>query len=79
MMNSAGGGWWMMGLGWTFMVLIWMLVIVGLVALVRWLMRQWDERSEARRKTPLELLQERYARGEIGQDEYEQKRRALLH
>lgn len=28
-------------------------------------------------RTPLEILDERYARGEIGRDEYEQVRRAL--
>jgi putative membrane protein len=29
------------------------------------------------RRTPLEIVQERYARGEIGREEYEQKRRDL--
>jgi uncharacterized membrane protein len=31
----------------------------------------------SRDKTPLEILQERYARGEIDQKEYEQKKRDL--
>jgi putative membrane protein len=34
-------------------------------------------RGEPREKTPLEILQERYARGEIGRDEYEQRKRDL--
>lgn len=71
-----GGSWWM-GLGWIFMILFWVLIILGVVALVRWLGMAGGDRREAQRKAPLEILQERYARGEIERDEYEQKRRDL--
>ena len=77
MMDWAGGSGWM-GLGWIFMILIWVLVILGIVALVRWFATGSGDRREAQRKTPLEILRERYARGEIEREEYEQKRRDLM-
>jgi putative membrane protein len=65
-----------MGFGYFFMIAFWALVVLGIVALVRWLMSQSGTR-DGRGKTALEILQERYARGEIGRDEYEQKRKDL--
>lgn len=69
-----GSGW---GMGWVFMILVWVLIVVGVVALVRWPGIPWGERRDTPRKTPLEILQERYARGEIEREEYEQKRHDL--
>lgn len=77
MMDWTGGAWPVMGLGWIFMVLVWVLVVVGIVALVRWLGMSSGERRKEADKTALEILRERYARGEIERDEYEQKRRDL--
>jgi len=54
-----------MGLGWIFMVLFLGLLVLGVVALIRWLGMSWGDRPETQRKTPLQILQERYARGEI--------------
>ncbi len=70
-----GHGW--MGFGGIFMILFWGLVILGAIALVRWLwMSGKDSRNESR-GTPLDILQERYARGEIEREEYERKRKDL--
>lgn len=69
---------WGMGFGWLFMVLFWALVIGALIALVAWLTRQNARGAQAAQSTALEILQQRYARGEIGRDEYEQKKRDLL-
>lgn len=72
---TPGSGW--MGPGWIVMIIFWVLVIAGAIALVRWFgMRDRDSGNTGRR-SPLELLQERYARGEIEREEYEQKRRDL--
>lgn len=76
MWHDMSGGWGM-GLGWIFMVLVWGLIIVGIVALVKWLMTQTSVGPRPPNKTALEVLQERYARGEINREEYEQKRRDL--
>ncbi|MGB5233618.1 MAG: SHOCT domain-containing protein [Candidatus Macondimonas sp.] len=81
--NWSEFGGWGMGFGFLFMILFWAFVILGIVALLRWLMREsqdrrmQDGRSLPRDKTPLEIVQERYARGEIDREEYEQKRRDL--
>ena len=72
-----GYGWMGGGLGWIFMALFWVIVIAGAIALVRWLGTASNGSRDTQRKTPLEILQERYARGEIGKEEYEQKRADL--
>ena len=64
------GGWlWMLG---------GLVLMVGIVLLVVWALggtqRQW--RDDAR-PTPLEILRERYARGEITQEQLEQAKQIL--
>ncbi|MEX0806926.1 MAG: SHOCT domain-containing protein [Candidatus Binatia bacterium] len=67
-----GGAW---GIGMMFMMLVfWILVIVGLVLGVRWLMSEGKER---RSDSALEILRQRYARGEINKEEFEIKKRDL--
>lgn len=73
MFHDMGDFGWGMSFGWIFMLLFWVLVILGIVAIVRWL----SGSNSTRQKTALEILQERYARGEIDQQEYQQKRRDL--
>lgn len=67
-------GWW--GFGPVMMFLFWGLFIVGLVALVRWLAAgssPW--RTDKNRVA--DIVRERYARGEIDRQEYEQKMKDL--
>ncbi len=59
------------------MLLFWVLVAVGIVVFVKWLVGQLSPGRDARGETALEILQERYARGEIDREEYEQKKRDL--
>lgn len=66
-----GNGWGLLGL--LHMGLWWILLILGIVVLAKWLFS--GERASGNRA--LEVLKERYARGEIGKDEYEQKRKDL--
>jgi putative membrane protein len=60
----------MMGL----MVLAWVLVIGAIVAGVWWVLRN---ARPSRRHDALDILRERYARGEISREEYESRRRDL--
>jgi putative membrane protein len=65
--NGMGwGGWFVMTLA---MVLFWALVVFGIVAIFR---GAREERSDtpAHERDPLRILDERFARGEIDEDEY---------
>ncbi len=64
----------MMGFG-----LIFTLLIVGLVAYALGWRPRFTNRgtSNEAQPTPLEILKARYARGEIGQEEFQQYRRDL--
>jgi putative membrane protein len=71
-------GWWMWGAGGLVMMLmmltVWGLVITGVVFGIRWLARQGrDERPDR----ALDILRERYARGEINKEEFEARRKDL--
>ena len=64
------GGWlWMLG---------GLVVMVGIVLLVVWAVGgAMRTRRDDGRPTPLEILRERYARGEITHEEFEQSRQIL--
>ena len=69
-------GWGGFGIfGWIFMIIFWVLIILGAVALVRYLARSGQQSKED--KTPLDILKERYARGEINKKEFEEKKKDL--
>ena len=73
------GAWLVMSVG---MVLFWGLVIAGIVVLVRYLSGTGQGGPPASSPDPgrpsaQELLDERFARGEIDQDEYTRRRELL--
>lgn len=63
-----------MGWGGLWMVLWWVLPILGIVALVKWIGGA-DGRRQG--KTALDILKERYARGEIDREEFQSRMRDL--
>ena len=78
MWGDAGFGWgWGMGFGMIGMVLFWVLIIFGIVVLVRWVGRSSASSGTPASKTALDTLNERYARGEIEKQEFEEKKRDL--
>ena len=79
--SMMGTGWGnMMGwngfglLGWIPMLLFWVFLILGVVALVRYLGRSGQQQEN---KTPLEILKKRYAGGEINKKEFEEMKKDL--
>jgi len=79
MMGEIGTFAWMPGFGWFFMLLFWTLLILGVVALIKWLSGEASSRGTPTQKSALQILEERYARGEIEREEFEQKKRDLDH
>ena len=71
------GGWLGMGVGMVGMLLFWVLIIVGIVVLVKWLTGSHVSAGAPPTKTALDIVKERYARGEIEKEEFEQKKRDL--
>jgi putative membrane protein len=75
-MNNYGWGGMGFGMG-LGMFLFWGLLIAGIVMLVRFMRGSGASGQSKREKTALDLLKERYARGEIGQEEFEKTRREI--
>jgi len=73
MMDHMENFGWGMGFGGLFMLLFWGLIILGIAVLIKSL---WPN-NNTQQKTALEILQARYARGEIDREEYLQKKTDL--
>ena len=75
------GGWGMGGFGMIFMIIFWGLVITGIVFLIRWLMQSTAGRDQSGVSTgskAMDILEERYAGGEITRDEFESMKKDIL-
>ncbi|MBI5356643.1 SHOCT domain-containing protein [Candidatus Collierbacteria bacterium] len=68
------GGWGGFGLSWVSMLLFWALFVLGVAALIRYIIRSGDSKDG---KTPLDILKQRYAGGEIEKKEFEEKKKDL--
>ncbi len=64
--------------GWILMVLFWVLLIIGVIVLIRWLghghRHGWHDHGHS----ALDVLKERYAKGEIDKKEFEEKKNDLM-
>jgi len=84
MMWSHGPHWGMMGGSGSygaFDMLLWPIVLIAIIVGVVWFMRKDGSQDiqfmPRRRSTGLDVLEERYDRGEIGRDEYLAKKRDI--
>jgi len=75
--NGISG--WVMALMMIGNVLFWAVIILGGVALVRYLMGDRSTVATDARPTPEQLLAERFARGEIDEQEYRRRLDTLTH
>ncbi len=74
-MHPMWGMWGIWGIGMMLMMLVfWGVVITGIVLGIRWLVSQGHG---SRSDTALDILRQRYARGEINKEEFEAKKRDL--
>ena len=73
-------GWMMNGWGMGFGFILWLLILAAIIGGAVWLFRSQPvagSRLQERRSPGLEVLEERYARGEISREEYLQKKRDI--
>ena len=66
---------WGMGFGWIFMVAFWALVILGVVYLVK--LVAGGSKSGQSNESALDILKNRYAKGEISKEEFEKMKADL--
>jgi putative membrane protein len=79
-MMGWDGGWYGMIFGPLFMILVLAVVIAVAVVLVRWVGGSWQAVAPHQTpsgRTPLDILKERFARGEIDKQEFEERHRVL--
>jgi putative membrane protein len=62
------------GFGWIFPLMFWVLILVGIFFLVR---RKQDWREWHGARSGEAVLAERYAKGEISEEEYRQRKQVL--
>ncbi|MCF8112712.1 MAG: SHOCT domain-containing protein [Desulfotignum sp.] len=76
--------WGMGGFGGFLMVIFWIIIIIGAIYLIKLLMQKTQnkdgpsDRGRSSNPQPIEILKERYAKGEIDKKEFERKKRDLL-
>lgn len=63
---------WMWFLGPIFMVIFWVLFIVGIAYLVKWVLESTKSGKALEPDSAIDILKKRYARGEISKKEYEE-------
>jgi putative membrane protein len=77
MMGGWGTGWF----GMIFMIIFWGLIIFGLVALIRWLIQNTSSKGHSGIGTgskAMDILKERFAKGEISRNDFDSMKKNLL-
>ena len=57
---------------WIFFIIFWLLIILGIAAIIRWFnAKTWKKESS------IEILEKRYAKGEISKEEFEKMKEKI--
>jgi len=70
-MNELNRGW-ELGYGWIIGIIILIIILILVVV------SQKRNNRRIKEKSPMDIIKDRYARGEISKDEFEEKRRSIL-
>lgn len=73
--GSMGGGWGHFGGGTGLWGLLWMVILVAVLLYIGYVLL--DRRSDGTDERSLSVLRERYARGELSDDEFARRRKQL--
>ncbi len=68
-LHFFGGGW--------MMIFWWILIIAVILFVIRVMTKSSMKQSGSQDKSPLEILKQRYAKGEITKEEYEERKNNL--
>jgi putative membrane protein len=71
MMNELNRGW-ELGYGWIIGIIILIIILILVVV------NQKKNSRRIKEKSPIEIIRERYAKGEISKEEFEEKRRTII-
>ena len=77
MMGWGSQGYGMGGFGWIAMILFWGLIIIGIFLVIKHLTSGRSVNPPPAESDPLQILKERYARGEIDTQEFEERKKML--
>ena len=77
MMGGFFGGWSILGM--ILMFVFWALIITGIILLIVWIVRRasYPGRDLSRTDKAMEILKERYARGEINKEDFERMKKDI--
>ena len=77
MMSGIFGGWSIIGI--IFMFIFWIILIPGIILLVVWLVRRtsYTGKDLSRKNDAIDILNERYVRGEINKEDFERMKRDI--
>jgi len=73
-MDNFMGNFGFFGILW---IIIWLAIIIGGIILVIYILRRGNESKKGSSLHAIKILQERFARGEIDELEYQEKKRIL--
>jgi len=75
MMEGIGFG---TGYGMYFGMIFWVLILIGIIALVIWaIQKSGGANVVTQNESALDILKKRYAKGEIGKEEFEEKKNLI--